>query len=85
MWDMNLIEQIKYCRDYIYEISVDDGLVADIDFAPYLSRGPVFEPLKDVEFFKQAVIDGGTISWPNGADVSPESLYEKVERTSNKR
>jgi hypothetical protein len=85
MWDMNLIEQIKYRRDYIYEISFDDGLVADIDFAPYLSRGPVFEHLKDVEFFKQAVIDGGTISWPNGADVSPESLYEKVERVCNKQ
>lgn len=79
MWDMNEVERIEYRHDYIYEVHFDNGLCAEVDFEPYLSRGPVFEPLKDIEYFKKATIDGGTICWPNGSDVSPESLYEKVE------
>ena len=84
MWDMNQVERIEYKRDYVYEIIFDDGLGADIDFEVYLGRGPIFEPLKDKEYFKRASVKGGTITWPNGADVSPESLYEKVE-SANKR
>jgi hypothetical protein len=82
MWDMNVIERIEYRDAYVYEIIFDDGVRAEIDFEPYLSRGPIFEPLKDIEYFKKATIKGGTICWSNGADVSPESLYDQVERSN---
>jgi hypothetical protein len=58
-------------------LTFDDGSVGDVDVAYLLGRGPVFEPLRDPAYFRQVRVDpeGGTIVWPNGADVAPETLY----------
>ena len=79
MREFSDVISIQYRHSYVYHIAFDDGLEGDVDFAEYLGSGPVFEPLKDLTFFRQARIEGGTISWPNGADIAPETLYEKVE------
>jgi hypothetical protein len=84
MWELNEITAIEYRQGYIYHIVFDDGLEGELDFSEYVGSGPVFEPLTDLDFFRQARIEGGTISWPNGADIAPETLYEKLE-TGNKR
>lgn len=56
----------------------DDGLSKTVDFSSRLN-GPVFEALKDTAFFQRFFIDGGTVCWPNGADIDPVTLYDARE------
>jgi hypothetical protein len=83
MWNLNDVKSIEYKRDRVFHIVFDDGLSGEIDFSEYVGKGPVFEALRDEAFFRSAAIAGGTIAWPNGADIAPETLYEKIENSSN--
>jgi hypothetical protein len=60
-----------------------DGTAGEIDLAPSL-RGPVFEPLRDVDYFRQFSIhpEFETLVWPNGADFAPEFLHDNVRVTA---
>ena len=49
-----------------------------------LLEGPIFKPLRAPSYFRKATLDAvaGTVVWPNGADISPETLYAlPAERT----
>jgi hypothetical protein len=72
----NVIEA-AYRGDFRIHLRFDDGSAGTIDFEHWL-QGPVFEPLKDQRFFRRFFLDGGTVTWPNGADIAPETLHEQV-------
>jgi hypothetical protein len=66
-------------------LTFNDGTEASVDFESWLT-GPIFEPLKDVAYFQNFFLDGGTVVWANGADIAPETLYEAARATrSNPR
>jgi hypothetical protein len=43
-------------------------------------RGPVFNQARTPEGFAKAQVDSetGTVTWPCGADLAPDTLYERV-------
>ena len=45
-----------------------------MDVKPYLAY-PVFERLREKEFFALVRADHGTVSWPGGIDLDPDSVY----------
>jgi len=51
----------------------------DLDLKDEL-YGEIFEPLKDPDVFRRVAVhpEFHTLYWPNGADIAPEFLYEKV-------
>jgi len=73
------ITEAKYLTDYKVQVSFNDGKEGVADLSDVL-RGPVFNPLKDKKLFAQLRVDEelATISWPNGADLAPESVYFRV-------
>lgn len=71
------VERAKHTKDYELRIEFTNGVVKDVDLRREL-YGPIFEPLRDPEFFRQVRVseETGTVEWPNGADFAPEFLYE---------
>ena len=76
-----LVEAVP-SEDYEVHLRFADGLTADVDLSYLLDYGGVFEPLRDIEFFRELTIDdgGNTVVWPNEADIAPETLYDHVQR-----
>lgn len=68
-----------YVRDYTIHLRFADGVEGDVDLRDEL-YGEVFEPLKDSAVFRQFTVhpEFHTLAWPNGADLAPEFLYDKV-------
>ena len=84
MWNFNKVVKIEYLQNYVFKIVFDDNSCGEVDFSEYIERWDVFKPLRDLQLFKSAIIDGGTIAWENGADIAPETLYDKVKNWTQK-
>lgn len=71
------VTSVRVLSRYVVELGFADGEVRVIDLEPLL-WGEMFEPLlADYELFREVHVDpeAGTIVWPNGADLSPRTLY----------
>jgi hypothetical protein len=77
-----LLVDARVGDDHRVRVSFDDGLTAEVDLSYLLDYGGVFEPLRDLGYFRQLRADpeAETIVWPNEADIAPETLYERAKR-----
>ncbi len=77
------VMEARYVRDYVVWVRFRDGTAGEVDLSRQL-RGPVFQPLRDPEYFKKFTIhpEFRTLVWPNGADIAPEFLHEAVRVTT---
>lgn len=76
---IHTINKIKYLGGYRLKLFFDNNKSGEVNLSNYL-WGEVFEPLKDKAMFKKVAVNKelGTIVWPNGADIAPETLYKQA-------
>lgn len=73
------ITDVTVIRHGLLRLTFADGREGDVDVLDRM-RGPVFETARTDEGFRRVTVDAesGTIVWPGGADLAPDTLYERV-------
>ena len=71
--------EAKYITAYQIELSFNNNEKKKVNLEFEL-WGEIFEPLKDIDKFKDFRLNNGTVAWSNGADFAPEFLYEHAKK-----
>lgn len=75
MYYMLRIVDVDYIKDYELLVVFSNGSKKRVDLKPYL-KGEIFGELLDKDKFIQYGLTRTTIEWANGADLTPEFLYD---------
>ena len=69
------VKKVQPEADYRLRLTFTDGAVRLFDVKPLLKKG-VFQELKDAAAFRSVRAAFGTVQWPGGQDICPDTLYE---------
>jgi len=65
-------------EDYRLQITFTNDEVRVFNCTHLLGFG-VFTEFQDINYFKQARAEAGTVVWPHEQDICPDTLYEDSE------
>ncbi|HPI20941.1 MAG TPA: DUF2442 domain-containing protein [Candidatus Kapabacteria bacterium] len=68
----------EYINDYKIKVFFDNGLskIVDLKNTIFNDNRKIFEPLRNIDFFKNFSIKLNTITWENELDLAPEYLFD---------
>ncbi len=59
-----------------------DGAWGELDLAPFIDANTeMTRPLADPSFVSRCFIELGALAWPNGFDLSAQSLYRRLQES----
>jgi len=68
------IRKVEALKGFKLKLMLTDGSIVEREVSRLLV-GPVFESIRtDLVLFGQVRAEGGTVVWPNGADLCPDVL-----------
>jgi len=68
------VETVEYKGNYRLQLTFTNGEVKVFDLKNYLHY-PVYEPLKDESFCRQAKVIDGIVTWNHEIDLDPDIAY----------
>jgi hypothetical protein len=73
------VASVEPVGGYRLRVAFSDGSVGVHDFSSTAARdGEMVRPLKDPAFFARVFVELGALSWPNGFDLDPIALYDRM-------
>jgi hypothetical protein len=69
------VVSFTYLNGFRLLISFENGEKRVFDVGPYLNESPMTQPLRSVDYFRQAFCSGGTIEWPDGLNFCQDTFY----------
>jgi hypothetical protein len=75
-WD---VIDVKPVGNRTLAVEFSDGLTGTIRLDPSYCTG-VFNPLLDDKLLEQATVQYGAITWPNGLDLAPDTMYKEIRQ-----
>jgi Protein of unknown function (DUF2442) len=73
------ITEARVVRHGVLALTFADGLQGEVEVLDRM-RGPVFAEARTPAGFAKMTVDPetGTVTWPDGADLAPDTLYVRV-------
>ena len=68
------VKAVSVAEDFQLFLTFESGEKKIFDVKPYLNIG-VFKELNDENIFNTVRVNMGSISWKNGQDLCPDTLY----------
>jgi hypothetical protein len=73
------VVSVKPKGGFKLQIAFSDGSVGEHDFSATTARdGEMVRPLRVPAFFTRVFVELGALTWPNGFDLDPIALYERM-------
>lgn len=76
------VKSVRPLPNYKLELEFENSELREFDVMPYLDKG-VFRELKDVNYFSRVKAAMGSIEWPHGQDLCPDTLFEDSQVTGS--
>ena len=75
------INRVTAVRHGVLALTFADGTTDELDVLDRM-HGPAFTEGRTPEGFERVSIDRetGTVTWPGGADLAPDTLYSRIKR-----
>jgi hypothetical protein len=77
------VSALSILPDYRLAVTFHDGTTGVVDLSAVTSGSElgIYEPLKDPQYFAQARIELGTVTWTNRADLDPVWMYDRIRQS----
>ena len=80
------VVSVKPLGGYRLRVAFSDGSIGEHDFASTAARnGEMVQPLKDPAFFARVFVELGALTWPNGFDLDPIALHDRMAEAGELR
>src|SRR5687767_6585867 len=76
--DFPTVTHVRHTSGHTLWLRFSDGVEGHVDMSDWLD-GPAFARLREPALFEQVRLAPMlTIEWPNGVDIAPEALYDRL-------